>query len=95
LATSISHNAKGKVLLKALKVAFAKARELGATENAIIFTESRKTQSYLLRLLADSDFSVLFNGSNTRRPLNAHLHSIAGQTHGRIRLRSLALEVSG
>ncbi|HEY5743157.1 MAG TPA: SNF2-related protein [Terrimicrobiaceae bacterium] len=68
LATSISHNAKGKALLKALKVAFAKARELGAAEKAIIFTESRKTQSYLLRLLADSDFSdgiVLFNGSNT------------------------------
>jgi ERCC4-related helicase len=68
LATSITHNAKGKALLKALAVAFAKARELGAAEKAIIFTESRKTQSYLLRLLADSQFSegiVLFNGSNT------------------------------
>lgn len=68
LATSISHNAKGKALLKALKVAFAKARELEAAEKAIIFTESRKTQSYLLRLLADSEFSegiLLFNGSNT------------------------------
>ena len=68
LATSITHNAKGKALLKALAVAFAKARELGAAEKAIIFTESRKTQSYLLRLLADSPFAegmVLFNGSNT------------------------------
>lgn len=68
LATSITHNAKGRALLKALAVAFAKARELGAAEKAIIFTESRKTQSYLLRLLADSEFSegiVLFNGSNT------------------------------
>ena len=68
LATSISHNAKGKALLKALKVAFQKAKELGAAEKAIIFTESRKTQNYLLRLLADSEFSdgiVLFNGSNT------------------------------
>jgi len=68
LATSITHNAKGKALLKALGVAFAKARELGAAEKAIIFTESRKTQSYLLRLLADSEFSegiVLFNGTNT------------------------------
>jgi adenine-specific DNA-methyltransferase len=68
LATSISHNAKGKALLKALSVAFAKARDLGAAEKAIIFTESRKTQSYLLRLLADSQFRegiVLFNGSNT------------------------------
>ena len=68
LATSITHNSKGKALLKALAVAFAKARELGAAEKAIIFTESRKTQSYLLRLLADSRFAdgiVLFNGSNT------------------------------
>lgn len=68
LATSISHNAKGKALIKALAIAFAKARELGAAEKAIIFTESRKTQSYLLRVLADSEFKdgiVLFNGSNT------------------------------
>src|SRR5439155_18351304 len=54
LATSIESNAKGKALLKALTVAFAKATELGAAEKAIIFTESRRTQSYLLRVLADS-----------------------------------------
>ena len=68
LASSIDHNAKGKALLKALGVAFAKAREIGAEQKAIIFTESRRTQSYLLRLLADSPFAegiVLFNGSNT------------------------------
>lgn len=68
LATSITHNAKGTALLKALKIAFAKAKELGGAEKAIIFTESRRTQSYLLRLLADSPFGegiVLFNGSNT------------------------------
>jgi ERCC4-related helicase len=68
LATSINHNAKGKALLKALRVALAKARELGAAEKAIIFTESRRTQSYLLRVLSDSEFAqgiVLFNGSNT------------------------------
>ena len=68
LATSIDHNAKGKALLKALGIAFAKAKELGGAEKAIIFTESRRTQSYLLRLLADSPFAegiVLFNGSNT------------------------------
>jgi adenine-specific DNA-methyltransferase len=68
LAASIEHNAKGKALLKALQIAFAKAKELGGAEKAIIFTESRRTQSYLLRLLADSPFRdgiVLFNGSNT------------------------------
>jgi SNF2 family DNA or RNA helicase len=68
LATSIQHNAKGKALLKALAIAFAKAKEIGADQKAIIFTESRRTQSYLLRVLADSPFRdgiVLFNGTNT------------------------------
>ncbi len=68
LATSIEQNAKGRALLTALDVGFAKAREFGAAEKAIIFTESRRTQSYLLRVLADSpwaDSIVLFNGSNT------------------------------
>ena len=68
LAKAIDHNAKGRALLAALKTAFAKATELGAAEKAIIFTESRKTQSYLLRLLADSPYAegiVLFNGTNT------------------------------
>lgn len=68
LATSIEHNAKGKALLKALDIAFIKAREFGGAEKAIIFTESRRTQSYLLRLLTDSPWRegvVLFNGSNT------------------------------
>ncbi len=68
LATSIEHNAKGTALLKALGIAFAKAHEIGAAQKAIIFTESRRTQSYLLRVLAGSPFRdgiVLFNGSNT------------------------------
>jgi adenine-specific DNA-methyltransferase len=68
LAVSIPHNAKGVALLKALKVAMGKAVELGAAEKAIIFTESRKTQDYILRLLADTEWRdavVLFNGSNT------------------------------
>ncbi|AWM10757.1 SNF2-related protein [Bradyrhizobium symbiodeficiens] len=68
LATSIEHNAKGKSLLEALDVGFAKAEELGAAPKAIIFTESRKTQAYLLRILADSPYAdgiVLFNGTNT------------------------------
>ena len=73
LAISIEHNAKGKALLKALHIAFAKAAELGAAQKAIIFTESRRTQSYLLRVLSDSTFAegiVLFNGSNTDQRSN-------------------------
>lgn len=67
LAVSITHNAKGQALLTALRTAFGKASELGAAQKAIIFTESRRTQEYLLRVLADSpwrDHIVLFNGSN-------------------------------
>ena len=67
LAVSITHNAKGEALLTALQTAFGKADELGAAQKSIIFTESRRTQEYLLRVLADSpwkDHIVLFNGSN-------------------------------
>jgi adenine-specific DNA-methyltransferase len=67
LAVSITHNAKGQALLTALRTAFGKATDLGAAQKAIIFTESRRTQEYLLRVLADSpwkDHIVLFNGSN-------------------------------
>lgn len=68
LAQSISHNAKGKALIKALKAGFRKAVELGANKKAIIFTESRRTQEYLAKVLADTEYAgkvVLFNGSNT------------------------------
>jgi ERCC4-related helicase len=67
LASSIEDNAKGQALLIALKAAFAKAKELGAKRKAIIFTESKRTQAYLLRLLETTEHAgkvVLFNGSN-------------------------------
>ena len=89
LAVSITENAKGMALLQALKVAFKKLDELGAAKKAIIFTESRRTQSYLLELLANtSEFGagtpgvVLFNGTNTdqgsRRIYNEWLKRHAG-----------------
>ena len=67
LAVSITENSKGTALLQALKVAFAKLDELGAAKKAIIFTESRRTQDYLLSLLATTPYGpgvVLFNGTN-------------------------------
>jgi superfamily II DNA/RNA helicase len=54
LATNIRDNAKGKALLTALDRAFAELERLGAAKKAIIFTESRRTQDYLLSLLADT-----------------------------------------
>lgn len=68
LAVSITENAKGTALLQALKVAFEKLQQLGAAQKAIIFTESRRTQEYLLNLLAHTPYAAgvaLFNGSNT------------------------------
>ena len=67
LAVSITENAKGESLLKALNIGFKKAKELGAKEKVIIFTESRRTQNYLLELLGKTKYAekiVLFNGSN-------------------------------
>lgn len=68
LATSVEHNAKGLALIEALDRAFEEISRIGAAEKAIIFTESRRTQDYLVRLLADSKYGdgiVLFNGSNS------------------------------
>lgn len=68
LATNIRDNAKGKALLTALERAFAELDRLGSPKKAIIFTESRRTQEYLLSLLADTHYGegiVLFNGTNS------------------------------
>jgi len=68
LAISITENAKGTALLQALNVAFKKLEQLGAARKAIVFTESRRTQEYLLKLLAETEYDpsvVLFNGSNS------------------------------
>ena len=67
-ATAITQNAKGEALLKALRAGFNKAQELGASRKSIIFTESRRTQDYLVRLLSANGYGdklVLFNGTNT------------------------------
>ncbi len=68
LAKKIWKNSKGEALLIALKKGFEMAADLGAKRKAIIFTESRITQDYLLRLLSENGYDnkiVLFNGSNT------------------------------
>lgn len=67
LAVGISENAKGDALLTALEKGFDAMRRNGAPEKAIIFTESRRTQDYLLRRMAGTEYAdhtVLFNGSN-------------------------------
>jgi superfamily II DNA or RNA helicase len=75
LAGSIAKNAKGEVLLTALRRGFedaSRAQEAeGAStlsQKAIVFTESRRTQNYLFELLQQTEFTgkvMLFNGSNS------------------------------
>lgn len=68
LAASIQKNSKGNVLLKALEKGFEKLNQLGALKKAVIFTESTRTQKYLLGVLEESEYKgkvVLFNGSNS------------------------------
>jgi superfamily II DNA or RNA helicase len=68
LATHIRDNAKGQALLQALGKAFAELERLGANQKALIFTESRRTQDYLLGLLEQGYYAgqtVLFNGTNS------------------------------
>lgn len=75
LANSIIKNSKGEVLLTALRNGFAKAtqaqKDQGAAtlqQKAVIFTESRRTQEYLFRVLEKTEFGgkvMLFNGTNT------------------------------
>jgi len=67
LAVSITENAKGQALTHALEIGFDKAVEIGASKKAIIFTESRRTQNYLVQLLSETEHKdkvVLFNGTN-------------------------------
>lgn len=67
LAVNITENAKGDSLVTALEKGFEAMRRNNAPEKAIIFTESRRTQDYLLRRLAQTEYAdriVLFNGSN-------------------------------
>lgn len=68
LAQGIAENAKGQALLAALGTAFARAGELGSARKAVVFTESRRTQEYLVALLADRGYAgkvVRFSGTNS------------------------------
>ncbi|MBI1368225.1 MAG: DEAD/DEAH box helicase [Planctomycetes bacterium] len=69
LAARIAHNAKGDALLPALGTAFAKAQVLGAPRKAVIFTESRETQTYLYDLLVANGYDgqvATINGTNNQ-----------------------------
>lgn len=67
LASSIQTNSKGDNLISALMQGFDKIEELGGQRKAVIFTESRRTQEYLLNLLSHNGYEgkiVFLNGIN-------------------------------
>jgi len=67
LARRIQTNAKGEALLRAIGRALDQAEAIGAARKAVVFTESRRTQEYLYRLLSANGYEgqvVTINGSN-------------------------------
>ena len=84
LAASIIKNSKGEVLLTALRRGFSAAADMKGDQSdarlqqkAVIFTESRRTQKYLLAILEQTEFAgkvMLFNGTNTD-PLSKSIYA--------------------
>ena len=68
LAAQITTNAKGDNLLTALNLGFERNEEVGGARKAVIFTESRRTQTYLMNLLSDNGYDgeiVFLDGTNS------------------------------
>lgn len=67
MAEGIRKNAKGTALVQALRTGLDMTANLGGLPKAIIFTESKRTQTYLYELLTVNGYGgqvLLFNGSN-------------------------------
>lgn len=65
LATTISTNQKSQALVRTLKRVFEYAQKKNWPQKAVIFTESRRTQDHLEKLLSGLGYNlILFNGTN-------------------------------
>jgi superfamily II DNA/RNA helicase len=67
LAKRIRQNSKAEQLFTALERGFEALEKLGANQKALIFTESRRTQDFICKLLETRGYAdkvVKFNGSN-------------------------------
>jgi len=76
VAEKIIRNSKGEVLQTALNKGFEEAQKKGASKKAIIFTESTRTQAYLLDILGRTEYAgkvVIFNGTNNNPTARAIL----------------------
>ncbi len=67
LGKTLGLETKMKAMTEALQIGFSQMKERGASEKALIFTESRRTQDALKDFLEQNGYAgkvVLFNGSN-------------------------------
>ncbi len=68
MAHGVAHDAKAAALLSALQTAFRETERLGAARKAVVFTESRRTQQYLVSLLEQNGYGdqvVALSGTST------------------------------
>jgi ERCC4-related helicase len=68
-AEKIQNDSKAEALLYAIKQGFVQMSEMGAAKKVIIFTESKRTQTYLASYLSEHGYAdklVTFNGSNNQ-----------------------------
>jgi hypothetical protein len=67
-ARSIGIDTKTRTLLAALDIGFGEMEKMGAQRKALIFTESRRTQTYLKDFLETNGYAgkvIVFNGTNS------------------------------
>lgn len=76
IASRIKENSKSKAVIEALSFAFELQTEKGFPNKALIFTESKRTQKYLMETLekAGYDGILLFNGE-VSDPINKVLYN--------------------
>lgn len=74
LAKRITVDAKSEALLSAIEQGFVRMTSVGAERKAVIFTESRRTQDYLLQYLESRGYLgkvITFSGTNTSAGIQA------------------------
>ncbi|MDD4648563.1 MAG: SNF2-related protein [Desulfoplanes sp.] len=66
-ARTLGVDTKTKTLLKALEIGFQRMEEMGAARKVVVFTESKRTQSWLKEFLEGNGYAnrvLTFNGTN-------------------------------
>jgi len=83
LAARITTNAKGDNLLLALEKGFVQNEKLGGARKAVIFTESKRTQKYLMNLLSQNgyDGQIVFLDGNNSDPISTQVYKKWRERH--------------